>query len=224
MTDRHPSDIDADPRTLASIRSLEAVRAPAALRDSLEELVHSAPRRQRRRMPTPRRVPTPRLAGAGALAAAVAAAAVLVFAAGPSPTPTALDAARVALKPASLASPAENPRRHGQLEASVEGVSFPYWGGHRGWPAAGARTDRLDGRAITTVFYAARDGQRVGYAIVAGHPLPEPTTGAVLERGGVRFHVLDSGGATVVVWREVGHTCILAARGVPARTLLSLVS
>jgi hypothetical protein len=149
---------------------------------------------------------------------------VLVFGAGPSPTPTALEAARVALEPARLASPTENPQRQGELEASVEGVSFPYWGGRRGWPAAGARTDRLDGRAITTVFYTARAGQRIGYAIVAGRPLPEPTTGSVLERSGVRFHVLDSGGATVVTWREVGHTCILAERGVPAHTLLSLVS
>ena len=214
MTHRYPSDTE----TPSSIRSLEAVRAPASLHRSLEELVHSAPRRHRRR------APAMRLAGIGALAAAAVAALVLALGGSSPHSPTALEAARVALEPASLASPAENPRHHGVLEASVEGVSFPYWGGEQGWPAAGARTDRLDGRAITTVFYATSDGKRIGYAIVAGSPLPAPTGGAVVQRGDVRFAVFDSAGATVVVWREAGHTCILAARGVPAHTLLRLVS
>lgn len=218
MTHRYPSDIETVPETAASIRSLEAVQAPASLHRSLEELVRSAPRRQRRRMPALR------LAGAGALATAAVAAVVLALGGGSSRTPTVLEASSVALEPASLASPAENPRRQGVLEASVEGVSFPYWGGARGWPAAGARTDRLDGRVITTVFYTARDGKRIGYAIVAGSPLPMPATGTAVDRGGVRFHVLHSAGATVVTWREAGHTCILAARGVPAHTLLRLVS
>jgi hypothetical protein len=220
MTHRYPSDTGTERQTPASIRALEAVRAPASLHRSLEELVHSAPSRRRRRA----LAPAMRLAGVGALAAAAVAALVLALGGSSTHAPTALEAAQVALAPASLASPAENPSRHGVLEASVEGVSFPYWGGEHGWPAVGARSDRLDGRAITTVFYAARNGKRVGYAIVAGRPLAAPTGGTVLQRGGVRFAVLDSAGATVVVWQEAGHTCILAARGVPAPTLLRLVS
>jgi hypothetical protein len=222
MMHRHPSDTaaEAERQTPVSIRSLEAVRAPASLRSSLEELVSNAPVRRHLR------VPALRLAGAGALTAA--AAAVLAIAigggGGAARTPTVLEASRVALEPANRASPAENPAQRGALEASVEGVSFPYWGGQRDWPATGARTDRLQGRTITTVFYAARDGKRVGYAIVAGSPLPAPANGPVVDRGGVRFHVLDAAGATVVSWREAGHTCILAARGLPARTLLDLVS
>jgi hypothetical protein len=196
------------------MRTLDAVHAPDSLRRSIEELTSSArPRRRALR---------PRLAGAGALAAAVAATAAIVLDVGAQRPPTVLQASRVALGPATLASPAENPRERGLLETSVEGVPYPYWGGRRGWPTAGARIDRLDGRRITTVFYLARDGKRIGYAIVAGHPLAEPSAGAVA-RAGVRFHVLDSAGATIVTWREAGHTCILVARGVPARTLLRLV-
>jgi hypothetical protein len=221
MTDSYPSHAAAETelQTPASIRSLEAVRAPAALRSSLQELVDHAPARRRWR------APTLRLAGAGALAAAAVAAVVIAIGGGGTAhTPTVLEASRVALSPATRASPPENPAQQGILEASVEGVSFPYWGGRRGWPAAGARTDDLAGRTIMTVFYATRSGKRVGYAIVAGSPLPSPAGGTVVQRGGVRFAVLDTAGATVVSWREAGHTCILAARGLPAHTLLALVS
>jgi hypothetical protein len=218
MTHRHSSEIKTAQETPASIRALEAVQAPPTLRRSIEELVSSAPRRRRRR------APTLRLAGAGALAAAAVAAIVLAPGGGSTQTPTVLQAARVALQAPSLAPPVENPHQHGALEASVEGTSFPYWGGRRGWPAAGARTDHLDGRAITAVFYTAHGAKRIGYAIVAGRPLPTPSAGTLVNRGGVRFAVLESAGATIVTWREAGHTCILAARGVPAHTLLDLVS
>jgi hypothetical protein len=165
----------------------------------------------------------PRLAGAGALAAAAVAVVAILLGSGGQPAPTVLDASRVALAPATLASPAEDPRDRSHLEASVEGLPYPYWGDWRGWPAAGARRDRLGGRSITTVFYAAHGGARIGYAIVAGRPLPEPSAGTALNRGGVRFRVLDAAGATIVTWREAGHTCILAARGVDASTMVRLV-
>jgi hypothetical protein len=200
---------------LASVRALEVVHAPAALRGSIEGSIGAAPQRVRRR------AARLRLAGAGALAAAVVL--VLAFGGGGAHTPTALEATRVALEPATAASPAEDPHDRALLAISVEGLPFPYWGGARGWPTAGARTDRLDGRTITTIFYAA-GGRRIGYAIVAGTPLALPSAGAVVDRGGVRFHVLDAAGATVVTWRAAGHTCILAARGVPAHTLLELAS
>ena len=187
---------------LASLRSLEAVQAPASLRRSIEGLASDAAPRQRRA-----RARRGWLAGAGAPHA-----------------PTTLQVARVTLEPATLASPAENPHAQGLLESAVEGVPFPYWGGAHGWQTAGARADRLDGRTIATVFYAARDGRRIGYAIVAGQALPTPAGGRTVERGGVRFQVLDTTGATIVTWREAGHTCILAGRGVPADTLLRLVS
>ncbi|HEY2767120.1 MAG TPA: hypothetical protein VGI76_02615 [Solirubrobacteraceae bacterium] len=228
MSHSHPEDTQADPQppALAHMRALESVRAPDALRSSIAQMTDEAAARPQRRLAPgvpnwhPLRL---RLAGAGALAAAAVAVLAIVLGSGGTSSPTVLQASRVALAPAELASPAENPRDRSKLESSVEGLSYPYWGGRRGWPAAGARRDRLDGRTVTTVFYVAHSGARVGYTIVAGHPLPEPSTGTVIERGGVRFRVLSSAGATILTWRESGHTCILAGRGVPARAMVRLV-
>jgi hypothetical protein len=234
-----PEDKQAELRrsALAHMRTLEAVRAPDRLRRSVEQMASEAAARPRRRLALPWLQPraprVPRAAGANPLrvrltvAAALSAAALAVVAilpgTGARPAPTVLQASRVALEPATLASPAESVRNRDQLEISVEGLPYPYWGGHRGWPAAGARRDRLGGRSVTTVFYATGGGARIGYAIVAGRPLPEPPAGTVLDRGGVRFRVLSAGGATIVTWREAGHTCILAGRGVPARAMMRLV-
>lgn len=219
---------------LAQLRALESVRAPESLHRAIEQMVGDAVTRPlRRRFALPRtesssgmrgaRSLWPRLASAGALIAAAVAVLAIVLGSGGQPAPTVLEAARVALAPATLPSPAENPRDRSKLDASVEGLAYPYWGGRRGWPATGARRDRLDGRAVATVFYTTPRGARIGYAIVAGRPLAEPSAGSVLVRGGVHFRVLSANGATVVTWREAGHTCVIAGRGVPARAMVRLV-
>jgi hypothetical protein len=235
------SDSDPDPEetaaelergALAQMRTLDAVHAPDSLRRSIERMASDAAERPRWRLALPRvqarRLPgasplRARFAAAGTLAAVAIAVVAILLGSGGQRAPSVLEASRVALAPATLASPLENPRERNHLETSVEGLSYPYWGGRRGWPAAGARRDRLGGRTVTTVFYVTHGGARIGYAIVAGRPLGEPSAGTVIERGGVRFRVLDTGGATVVTWREGGHTCILAARGVPAGTMVRLV-
>lgn len=223
MSREHPKSTqttELEQRALASLRSLESVQAPASLRRSIEESTREASSRRRTRI-----APRLRRAGAGALTAAVAVTIALLLSAGTSPhPPSVLDASRLALRPATLPSPAESSRDREVLERSVEGVSYPYWGGRGGWRTAGARVDELGGQRITTVFYAARNGGRIGYAIVAGRPLPVPAGATSVERGGVRFGVLGAAGATVVTWRESDHTCILVARNVPAHTLLRLVS
>jgi hypothetical protein len=211
--------LDRQHQALASMRALEEVTAPASLRHSVRTLSVDA-----RSRGVLRRMPRLRLAAAGALAASVAAVAAVVLSSGSTPAPTVLEASRVALAPATLAAPVENPHNRALLESSVEGVPYPYWGGRRGWRTTGARTDRLGGRRITTVFYTARDGGRIGYAIVAGAPLSMPAGGGVVAREGIRFQVLESDGTAIVTWREAGHTCILAARGVSSKTLLRLVS
>ncbi|HEY5262308.1 MAG TPA: hypothetical protein VIJ33_09360, partial [Solirubrobacteraceae bacterium] len=137
-------------------------------------------------------------------------------------------AARLALRPATLASPAESSRDHSVLDSTVEGIAYPYWQGNFGWQAAGARVDRLAGRTVTTVFYTHNSttytgASRIGYAIVAGHPLRFPS-GTVRTLREVSFHILTSEGATVVTWRRAGHTCILVARGVPSSTLMHLAA
>jgi hypothetical protein len=227
----HDEQAELQDTALAHMRALESVHAPGSLRRSIEQMADDAAARPRRRLAlswpqAPRlmvRAGRPRLAGAGALVAVAAAVVAILLGSGGQSAPSVLQASRVALAPATLVSPTENPHDRTRLEASVEGLAYPYWGGQRGWPTAGARRDKLGGRSVMTVFYTSRSGARVGYAIVAGHPLAEPSTGTVLSRGGVRFRVLDSAGATVVTWREAGHTCILAARGVPARVMVRLV-
>lgn len=217
-----PENTPAERTALAHIRKLDAVHAPAALRQSIEQLANDAGARRRRWS-----APRVRLVAAGTLAAGIIALAAIVLGAGSSPTarpgaPTVLTASRLALLPATSTAPAESPSDAGLLERSVEGVAYPYWGGQPGWQASGARTDRLGAHTITTVFYSDRQGRRIGYAIVAGAALPIPATGTLIERGGVRYGLLDAGAVRIVTWRAAGHTCILAGRGVAAGTLLRL--
>jgi hypothetical protein len=40
----------------------------------------------------------------------------------------------------------------------------------------------------------------------------------------VSYRVLAHDGATVVTWRRDGHLCVVAGRGVSARTLIGLAS
>jgi hypothetical protein len=222
MSREQPDDTQAERAVLAHIRSLDAVQAPATLRRSIEGLASSAQTRRRRRGTT-----RLRLVGAGALAAAVAAVVAIALGGGAPPAnrqvaTTVLAASRLALLPATLAAPAESLDHAGRLKRSVEGVTYPYWGGRLGWQASGARTDRLGAHTITTVFYTSRDGRRIGYAIVGGPALPAPSGGAAVQQSGVHFRVLATGDLEVVTWREAGHTCVLAGRGVAAATLLRL--
>jgi hypothetical protein len=153
---------------------------------------------------------------------------IAVLTTGGPNAPTVLQAARLALRPAALAAPAQSSQNSDVLDRSVEGVAYPYWEDSSGWRAAGARTDRLAGRTVTTVFYtygprAHSGAHRIGYAIVAGHALAVPV-GREVSSGGIDFRVLASEGATVVTWRRAGRTCILAARGVAGATLVHLAT
>jgi hypothetical protein len=215
-------------QAIASMRALESVAAPDALRRSIEAQTAATGARGRVADPsTPHRRPGRvrlRLAGAVALGATAIAAVTLALTATSPSAPTVLQASRLALRPATLAAPPESAHNRALLASSVEGVPFPYWGGGLGWQAAGARIDRLGGRTVRTVIYADGRSRRIGYAIVAGSALPTPTGARTAERGGVRFQVLASGAVTILTWREAGHTCILAARGVDSQTLLRLAS
>jgi hypothetical protein len=211
-------ELEAQRQAVALVRGLEDVAAPASLQHSIDALAagHTARRRSAVR-------PRLRLAGVGALAAVAVAALIVALTAAPPGAPTVLQASRLALNPATLPSPAESPRDRGRLVDSVDGISYPYWQGRFGWRTAGARTDRLGGRTITTVFYADSASRRIGYSIVAGPALALPG-GDVVSRHGVRYHVLSTAGVTVVTWRQAGHTCILAARGVDSATLVHLAT
>jgi hypothetical protein len=214
----------AESELVEFVRAID-VRAPESLHRQVQALVADASRRKGR--PRLGRGRSPALAGyafAGALAAAVAAIVIAIALSGGGNGPFVRQASALTLGRATAAAPRENPHSSGQLAAAVEGVAFPYWEDRFGWRSTGTRTDHVNGRAVTTVFYADRLGRQIGYAIVAGAPAPKQDGGAIAWRNGTRFHIQQLHGATVVSWLRDGHLCVVAGRGVSGATLLALTS
>jgi hypothetical protein len=164
----------------------------------------------------------PRLAGAGALAAVavLCIAVALQLVGGPSTVAQAADLARM---PATQAAPDSSGQ---QLQAPVDGVPFPDWGGRFGWHETGARRDTLDGRATRTVFYE-HMGHRIAYTIVSGSPLPMPEHARIVRRGGraiAVYHDPRHGGHDIAVFRRGGRTCVLAGHVLRQSTLIALAA
>ena len=187
--------------------AVAATRAPLALRERLEA--------QRTTTAPPRR----RLAIFGLAAAALAAialVAVLVTGGGSGSSPGGpgvLAVAQVAARPPT--GPAPRPTGDGFVDARVDPVRFPDWRG-LAWPARGQRTDVVAGRRVRTVFYAAPDGTTVGYAVVAGAPLPSRERRASGGWAARPTRVLEADGDRVVTWRQGGRTCVLRAPSTPS--------
>ncbi len=217
---------DEQPRIAELLRSFDAP-APDSLHRRVESLVASHERRFAPRSPRW----APRLLSPWGLATTVTAAIVVAVVAiavglsgGGAPTVTFSQAAAPTLRAAMLPAPPESRAHHGQLAATVDGVSFPYWSESFGWRSTGARTDRVDGRSVTTVFYADSAGQRIGYSILAGTPAPHVSGGVVIWRGGVAYRLLTYNGAAAVTWLRAGHLCVVSGRGIASTTLLRLAS
>jgi hypothetical protein len=205
-----PNSAAADEQRIALLLRAAEVAAPRELHEQVATLVaRSAPRRRRRAAFT-----------LGAAVAAAAAAAAIVLPATPG-APTALRISQVALERASRPAPRG-------LVAAGTNIVFPQWAS-RGWPAAGTRSDHVDGRTVTTEVYTAYDNPEapgpdvtLGYAIVSGAPLDYGATGRLTTRTGVRYWLAHAGGANIVVWEQAGHTCVIASRSTPATELLKL--
>jgi hypothetical protein len=210
------------------LHSVDA-RAPEGLRERVTALAGEGSRRSWLPLPAAA-ARRPLLAGAlGACLAALAAVLVLVLSGGSSSGNgggrlTVQRAAALTLRSSTQPAPSESSRRRAQLAASVDGVAFPYWEERFGWRSSGARTDRIDGRYVTTVFYSDWRGRRIGYAIVAGSPAPSLGGGAVAWRGGVEYRFTKADGSQVVAWLRDGHLCVIAGRDVGRGTLLRLAS
>jgi hypothetical protein len=228
---------------IEQIRAID-VRAPDSLHDAVDAMIAERTSRGGRRRSgservrseraaTPRRrvaAPArayglrPRLTALGAIAAAVIAFAIVIGTSGSSPTLSVHDAAASTLRTATSGPPPESASHHAELAASVDGVTFPYWGAHFNWRATGKRTDTIDGRQVTTVFYAGSQGRRVGYAIVGGSARTQLSGGVVSRRDGVPYRLLTVNGVPVVAWMREGHLCVVSGRGVAGATLLRLAS
>lgn len=226
MTDT-PSNIEDEQQRIAElVRSFDAP-APPSLHRRIDSLVAGERERRLARSPLRRRLSSPALEGVGAIAVVVVLALAIAVGigggGGGAATLSVGQAVAPTLRAATLPAPPESLTNHAQLEAAVDGVPFPYWGERFGWRSTGARTDRIDGHRITTVFYANGGGQRVGYAIFTGDPVSR-TGGVVTWRDGVSYRLHDQGGVAVVTWLRDGHLCVVSGRGVSSATLLRLAS
>jgi hypothetical protein len=215
----------SDPRPRTESELVELVRAsdaraPDALHEDVRALIAGRGRtlEGRRRSPLARR-----FAAATAIVAVAAALALLLSGGSRHSTLTLSGASALTLRPAAAAAPRESASNHAQLAAAVEGVAFPYWKERFGWRATGARSDRVQGRTATTVFYADGRGRRIGYAIVGGTP-PRLGGGVQAWRGGVPYRLSVANGAPVVTWLRHGRLCVVSGHGVDGATLLRLAS
>lgn len=194
-------------RAVAAVRALAAERAPLTLRLRRQVLAHRS-----------------RAVGLG-LAGGLAALVLMVGAIGGGQVGlTVADAATTALRPPT-ATVAE-PRDEATTLPRVRGANlpFPYWEDRFGWVATGVRSDDVDGRRLTTVFYR-RHGRQIAYTIVSGGALPAVAGAGTIVRSGVVVHTLrDFGGLRLVTWERRGHTCVLSGAGVPLSALTALAA
>jgi len=183
-----------------------AIEAPLALRERLEA--------DRQRLARPRaRRRWFSVALAGAAAAVVLLAVVLAAPGGP----TVEEAAAFATAPPTAPAPSA---QGAELDLSQDGLAFPAWVEKFGWEATGSRTDELDGRSTTTVFYA-KEGKTLAYTIVGGDALDAPD-GTVIEAEGTPVTVFEDGGRRIATWEREGNTCVLSGEGVDAAKLADL--
>jgi hypothetical protein len=213
MTDR-PITHDEDPHADAVGRRIRAaaqsVDAPPRLRDRLAvERAAAAAGEARGARRARRRLPAVLVAGVAAVAVAV----VLLVGGGGAAAPSFDQAAQLAIAPPSAPAPASDPTDARLVQASVAGVRFPNYS-YRWprWKTVGARRDRLVGRDAVSVTYRGPAGD-VGYTIVDGEPLKEPSDARHISAGGLRLGVVHRGARTLVTWIRGGHTCVLAGRG-----------
>jgi hypothetical protein len=205
--------LDRQRSAATALRGVD-LRAPSSLRIRVDA---ERPRARRRLLGR-------RLALAGALAAVAAAAVTgVMLATSGGPDPTVTEAARLTELPAERASVPVDPANRKLLAAEVEGVAFPNLHADFVWRQSGERTDRLDGRSTRTVYYR-RDGERIGYTILAGEPLDPPAGARVKVQNGVRLSTAREGGQAIVIWLRGGHTCVISGKGVSAKDLREVAS
>jgi hypothetical protein len=243
MTDPRPSrqPESRESELVDLIRGID-VRAPDSLHEAVDAMIaqrtsragrgfgrtrgERRAQRSRPRLDRPGRAYglRPRLAALGAIAAAVTALAIAIGTNGGSTTLSVHDASAPTLRAATSSAPRDSASNRAELAASVDGVAFPYWSKHFGWRATGMRSDRVDARPVTTVFYEGSRGRRVGYAIVGGNAPSQLSGGIVARRDGVPYRLLTVNGVAVVAWMRQGHLCVVSGRGVDGATLLRLAS
>jgi hypothetical protein len=242
-----PRRLRTESELVEFIRSSD-VRAPEALHERVQALAHGRSKltwggRVRRgerdapdevrtdEFPASRRAAARRAApllswrlGAAVAAAAIAGALVAGLTGPGSHGLSVRQASALTLSQPTGPAPRHSHSNQDELTAAVDGVAFPYWEDALGWRAVGARTDRIGGRTVTTVFYSNRSGARVGYSIASGAKPPRISEGVMSKRGAVHYWLLSVNGMPAVTWLRGDHLCVLSGRGVDGATLLRLAS
>ena len=203
-------------RAVTMLRALDQT-APAPLRARIDEMTGAGERPDRR--PAVRWHRALVLPGATALAVVVAA--IIVLVGGGATAPTVPQTARLALAAATLPAPRVDSADPWQLAVSAAGIPFPNWAATSRWASSGARTDRIGGRTVTTVFYRNPKGVKVGYSISSGAPL-SGAHGGTFHAYGTTFTLAHAGSGNFITWVRAGHTCVIAGHSVGYATLLSL--
>ena len=201
-------------RSLKATGRLAAEALPASLRSSVEA---SRAAQGERRVRVRRRS-----FQLGAVGALIVAAAIVIVLTLPTQRPSVTDAARLATQPLGAASPPAVSSNGTQLAVNVQGVAFPNLEPSYGWRALGTSSASLDGRSSTIVFYG-KGQRRIGYVIVSGSGLPQPSGVQTYTVAGVQYRTFKLNGALAVTWRRQGHTCVLAGAASPTE-LLTLAS
>ncbi len=220
------SDVRAPDSLHRQVQALVAARRGSARSrlSSRRSAAHATPR------PLPRFLPQGSVGAAASVAVAIVVVAIALVLSGHGhgepATPSTRQTAAPMLRAATMPAPPQSSANPAKLAAAVDGVKFPYWADRFGWRSTGMRDDRMDGRAVTTVFYSDSHGHRVGYAIVAGTPAPRigGGGGVALWRDGVSYRTLSQNGVAIVTWLRDGHLCMVSGRSVSSATLLQLAS
>ena len=213
---------EVEARVAASPQLASIVARQTTVLDALRESpgTTGAPPRLRARL---ERRPAParsrwRAGGAVAVAAAALLAVILAL---PSGAPGVADAAALAIQAPERAAPRPVPGTPQLLREDVDGVPFPNYAAKFPWKPSGERDDDPSGRDATTVYY--RNGaRRIGYTIVSGDALDEPSDARTTTRGGVEYRLFRQDGRNVVTWLRDGHTCVLSGKAVRPAELLEL--
>jgi hypothetical protein len=221
-------DIPADPlddelaergRALIAAAVAETT-APLALRERIEA---DRARAAKGAGPKRSRGLLGKLIPAGGILAAAIVALVLVL--GGSSAPSVLATASLATGGPVLPAPAEDSSNKAVLEASIEGVPFPYWGDSFQWKAVGARDDKIEDRSAKTVYYENPKGVRAAYTILGGDKIDPPSDANKQTNAGITLWITQDKGRRIVTWTRAGHTCVLSAPlSVPQQKLLELAS
>jgi hypothetical protein len=210
------------------IRALQSgPRAPDRLHRRVEAMEADAARRTPRMPSLRRRVAArpwqrPAVAAAGVVGALVVVLVVALAVDGPGGSKV-VQAAELSLKAATQPTPRADEQQPALLRRSFAGVTFPAWSEEFEWRADGARSDVLDGRETTTVFYR-HTHHRIGYTVISGRPIEPPEAAETLNAGGLELHRFRLGVQDVVTFERNGRTCVLSGDVHDPDTLVKLAA